>query len=143
MADTLTQAQRRYCMSQVRGEDTSPEIEVRRVLHCLGYRFRLHRRDLPGRPDIVLPKYRSVIFVHGCFWHGHRSCPRSARPTSNASFWSNKLDNNIARDKRAMVRLRFLGWRVLVIWECQVRSTALGPRLTRFLKKLVTREGDR
>ena len=112
-------------------------------MHCLGFRFRLHRRDLPGRPDIVLPKYRSVIFVHGCFWHGHENCRRSARPTSNASFWSNKLDKNIARDKRTKALLRSLGWKVLVVWECQVRATGLRSRLARFLTNAVTREGDR
>ncbi len=112
-------------------------------MHCLGFRFRLHRRDLPGRPDIVLPKYRSVIFVHGCFWHGHKNCRRAVRPTSNVSFWNDKLDKNKARDKRTKALLRSLGWKVLVVWECQVQAKVLGSRLTQFLTNSVTGEGDR
>src|SRR5262245_34234702 len=98
MADRFTAEQRSRNMSRVRGRDTQPEIIVRKLLHRLGYRFRLHRKGLPGKPDIVLPKYRTAIFVHGCFWHGHPGCRRSARPTTNVEFWNRKIDGNVERD---------------------------------------------
>ena len=96
--DVYTPQQRSRVMAAVRSTDTEPERRVRRLLHRLGYRFRLHRPDLPGRPDIVLPKWRAVLFVHGCFWHQHPNCPRAARPTSNVDFWNRKLDRNFRRD---------------------------------------------
>ena len=122
-------------MARVRGKDTQPELIVRRVLNRDGYRFRLHRKDLPGRPDIVLPKYQSVIFVHGCFWHGHKSCPRSKRPSSNSEFWDRKLDANMDRDLANLQRLEELGWSSLVIWECETKKDeeGLSARLNRFL----------
>lgn len=114
-------------MSNVKNRDTKPEHIVRRLLHKLGYRFRVQRKDLPGKPDIVLPKYRTVIFVHGCFWHGHPGCPRAARPTSNTTFWDTKLDKNIQRDSEVQAKLKESGWNVLVIWQCQTKSEeALG-----------------
>ena len=119
-------------MARVKGKDTGPEKTVRSALHRLGYRFRLHRKDLPGKPDIVLPRRRAVIFVHGCFWHGHPGCPRAARPTANADYWNAKIDANIDRDRRARNRLRRLGWRVMVVWECRIRKN-LDGRLRRFL----------
>jgi DNA mismatch endonuclease (patch repair protein) len=128
-------------MSRVQGENTSPEIAIRKLLHSLGYRFRLHRRDLPGKPDIVLPKYHSVIFIHGCFWHGHKNCQRSARPTTNVAFWYKKLDTNMLRDRQVRASLQGLGWKVLVIWECQVRSRSLADRLKRFLAPIPV-QGD-
>lgn len=134
MADRLTAEQRSRCMSQIRSKNTHPEIEVRRLLHGLGYRFRLHRSDLPGKPDIVLPKYRSVIFVNGCFWHGHPNCKRASRPASNGAFWRKKLDGNIARDRKAAKELKAMGWRVLIVWECQIRRPSLENRICRFLK---------
>ena len=134
MADTLTPEQRRRCMSRVKGKDTSPERIVRSFVHRLGYRFRLHARDLPGKPDIVLPRHRKVVFVHGCFWHGHKRCPRSGRPVTNKAFWKKKLDGNMERDERDQRRLRRLGFRVLVVWECQVKSGAFEQRMTRFLE---------
>ena len=136
MADTFTAEQRRTVMSHVKGRDTKPEVKVRRILHGLGYRFRLHRKDLPGKPDIVLPKYRAVVQVHGCFWHGHPGCRRSARPTTNVEFWNRKIDGNIARDQAAYEALGRLGWAVLVVWECETRDLdALKERLTRFLSR--------
>lgn len=111
-------------MRKVRRENTVPEMIVRRVLHRMGYRFRLHRRDLPGRPDIVLPKHKAVVFVHGCFWHGHPGCRRATRPTSNVEFWTHKLDRNTERDRKAIAALEEMGWRVLVLWECEVKITA-------------------
>ncbi len=109
-------------MAQVKSENTSPELAIRKLLHRLGYRFRLHQKDLPGKPDIVLPKYKTVIFVHGCFWHGHQNCKKSKRPASNVEFWDNKLDKNIERDKKAHKDLNNLGWKVIVFWECKLRD---------------------
>lgn len=120
MTDTVTKAQRSWIMGQVKSHDTGAEYIVRRLLHRRGYRYRLSARDLPGKPDIVLPRHRKIILVHGCFWHGHRGCARSARPTSNIDFWNAKLDNNIKRDKRVQKELAALGWKVLVMWECQL-----------------------
>jgi DNA mismatch endonuclease, patch repair protein len=120
-------------MSRVKNRDTHPEILVRSLLHRMGYRFRLHRNDLPGKPDIVLPKFRSVIFVHGCFWHGH-GCPKGKRPSSNVDFWNSKLDGNIDRDKSNQESLRHLGWNVLTVWECETRDIdTLTTKLTDFL----------
>lgn len=119
MGDRVTAEQRSRNMSRVKNKNTSPEIEVRRLLHRMGFRFRLHRRDLPGHPDIVLPKYRTVIFVHGCFWHGHE-CRRGARPVSNQEFWNQKLDKNIARDRDNVHKLEQLGWKTIIVWQCEL-----------------------
>lgn len=121
-------------MSRVRNRDTAPEVAVRSIVHRLGYRFRTHRSDLPGNPDIVLTRHRTVIFVHGCFWHGHRGCKRGARPTSNTGFWNAKLDTNIKRDRRNQRKLKHMGWKVLVVWQCQLRDKQkLAARIRRFL----------
>jgi DNA mismatch endonuclease, patch repair protein len=109
-------------MALVKGKDTSPEKKVRSIVHRMGYRFRLHRKDLPGKPDIVLPRHKKVIFVHGCFWHGHEGCPRSHRPTTNTEFWDSKLDHNMKRDRSNQKRLKEMGWNVLVVWECQLKN---------------------
>lgn len=109
-------------MSRIRSGNTKPEIAVRRILHFLGYRFRLHRKDLPGKPDIVLPKYKTVIFVHGCFWHRHENCKYSYNPRSRAKFWQDKFAANIERDKQSAADLKMLGWRQLVIWECETKD---------------------
>ena len=109
-------------MSRVRGCDTKPEILVRSLVHRMGYRFRLQGRDIPGTPDIVLPRYRKVIFVHGCFWHGHKHCRRSKRPATNKAFWNKKLDGNIERDKKVRRRLRRNEWEALVIWQCELKK---------------------
>jgi DNA mismatch endonuclease (patch repair protein) len=120
-------------MAKVRNRDTAPEILVRKILHAAGFRFRLYRRDLPGRPDIVLPRHRKVIFVHGCFWHGH-DCPRGKRPTTNMEFWNAKLDKNIARDAAVRAELEKLGWSVLTVWECETKDrVTLTKTLLRFL----------
>lgn len=121
MADVFSPEVRSRVMAQVRSQGTRPELAVRRELHALGYRFRLHRRDLPGRPDVVLPKYRLVIFVNGCFWHGHR-CRDGQLPTSNAEYWESKIGRNRARDRRATRELNRLGWRVQTIWTCRLRQ---------------------
>lgn len=120
--DTLTPAQRSERMSRVRSRDTKPEMAVRRIVHGLGYRFRLHRKDLPGKPDIVLPRHRAVIFVHGCFWHRHHDpdCALARMPKSRLEFWEPKLEANRLRDVRNKEALEALGWRVLTVWECEV-----------------------
>ena len=124
MADTVTSERRSEIMSGIRSKGTKPELAVRRLLHAMGYRFRLHRRDLPGKPDLVFPGRRKVIFVHGCFWHQHADpdCKIARRPKSNREYWLPKLDRNSARDAEHQASLRGKGWDVLVIWECEVRA---------------------
>ena len=121
MPDVLTQHQRRLNMSRVRGKDTKPELLFRRGLHSRGLRFRLHRRDLPGRPDLVFPRHRTCMFVHGCFWHGH-ACPLFRWPSTREQFWKRKINGTRLRDRQAVLRLRELQWSVLVVWECAVRG---------------------
>jgi DNA mismatch endonuclease (patch repair protein) len=122
-------------MSRVRRENTAPEIVVRKLLHSAGFRFRLHRRDLPGSPDIVLPKHKSAIFVHGCFWHAHEACPRGRAPKTRTKFWSEKRRQNRARDAAAQIELKERGWDVLVVWECDTKSDErLKQSLQRFLR---------
>ena len=117
--DKVSPEVRSRMMGRISGKDTQPELIVRRIAHALGYRFRLHRRDLPGRPDIVFPGRRTVVFVHGCFWHRHKDCKYCYTPKSNIEFWQEKFDNNVARDKRVRKKLESLGWKVAVIWECE------------------------
>ena len=118
-------------MSLIRSANTAPEIIVRKLLYSLGCRFRLHKKDLPGKPDIVLKKYKTVIFVHGCFWHQHKRCKRSNIPKSNTSYWKPKLSNNIKRDIQHKTDLRKLGWRTITIWECETKT------IEKLRKKLV------
>jgi len=134
MTDVFTKEKRSWIMSRVKGRDTKPEILVRSFVHRMGFRFRVQRRDLPGNPDIVLPRHGKVILVHGCFWHGHKRCPRSKRPTTNKGFWNKKLDRNIERDKQFRRMLRSMGWKVLVVWQCETRKPEkLLGKLERFL----------
>lgn len=132
MADTVTMEVRSRMMSGIRGKDTKPELLVRRMLHSNGFRFRLHRKDLPGHPDIVLRKFTAVIFVHGCFWHGH-DCHHFRIPSTRTEWWGAKIDMNRERDTRNIRSLREAGWRVLVIWECAMRrgDTALRQEISR------------
>jgi DNA mismatch endonuclease (patch repair protein) len=117
-------------MAAIHGKDTAPEQAVRRILHAMGLRFRLHRKDLPGRPDIVLPRHCTVVFVHGCFWHRHEVCRYTTTPKTRLAFWQAKFDANVARDHRNRVALEEMGWRVLVVWECELRDVeALRDRL--------------
>jgi DNA mismatch endonuclease (patch repair protein) len=109
-------------MSRIRGKDTKPELIVRSLLHRMGYRFRLHRNDLPGKPDIVLPKYKTVIFVHGCFWHRHKGCKYAYKPKSRVDFWQKKFKENVQRDKKKQAELKKAGWKIIIIWECQVNN---------------------
>lgn len=120
--DVMTKVQRSAAMSRIRGKDTKPELVVRRLAHALGYRFRLHRRDLPGTPDLAFPSKRKVIFVHGCFWHRHRACRFAYIPKSNAEFWSGKFAATLERDKRAIRSLRKQGWDPLILWECELSN---------------------
>jgi DNA mismatch endonuclease (patch repair protein) len=119
--DVHSPEQRRFNMSRIRGRDTAPEMLVRRALHARGYRYRLHDRKLPGRPDLVFTKYHAVIFVHGCFWHGH-DCPHFKWPATRREFWEEKIKGNIERDARAIDSLKARGWRVLVVWECALKG---------------------
>ncbi|MGP0628558.1 very short patch repair endonuclease [Nitrospina sp. 32_T5] len=135
MVDILTREKRSWNMSQIRSRDTKPEIFVRKLLHRMGYRFRLHSRKLPGKPDIILPRYNSVVFVHGCFWHRHRGCRFAYTPKSRIEFWKNKFKANVQRDKTVARELADQGWRRLVIWECEVNDIdKLSERLERFLE---------
>jgi DNA mismatch endonuclease, patch repair protein len=125
-------------MRAVKSKNTGPEILVRRALHRMGLRFRIHRRDLPGRPDIVLPKYQTAVFVNGCFWHGHRGCARAELPKSNSEFWKDKIRQNGLRDRRAYVALRKKGWQVLVLWQCQIKNIgAATAKLETALKRVI------
>lgn len=134
--DVFSREKRSQIMSRVSGKNTKPEIVVRSLLHNLGYRFRLHRKDLPGKPDITLAKHKKVIFVHGCFWHGHGDCSRSKRPSTNEEFWREKLDKNIERDKATVNTLKKLGWKVLTVWTCEVKDTnKLKIKLLSFLER--------
>jgi DNA mismatch endonuclease (patch repair protein) len=132
--DIFKKEKRSAIMSRVRSSNTNPEIRVRKILHRLGYRFRLHRRDLPGTPDIVLPAYDSVILVHGCFWHRHDGCRDSSMPTTRIRFWKKKFAENVTRDSKKTAALQSLGWKVLIVWECELRDEGvLAGKLKRFL----------
>lgn len=135
MSDNLTPEQRRKTMARVKSQNTTPEIKVRCLAHALGFRFRLHRKDLPGKPDIVFPKLKKIILVHGCFWHGHDGCEASKRPSSNEEYWNKKLDRNKKRDQDNLKRLRSTHWEPLIIWECQTKDqNELGLIISDFLK---------
>jgi DNA mismatch endonuclease, patch repair protein len=144
MARQIPSHIRSKMMARIRGFDTKPELVVRQMLHRLGYRFRLHRRDLPGCPDIVLPRHHAVIFVNGCFWHQHENCCLAKLPKSRTDYWTPKLNGNKARDQRNHTSLRHGGWRLLVIWECQLDNPSrLRGRLQRFLLQPVTNQSRR
>jgi len=140
LVDRISEAHRSWNMSRIRGSDTGPEKTVRSLLHRMGYRFRLHRKDLPGKPGIVLPKYRALIFVHGCFWHRHPGCSFAYTPKTRVAFWTNKFRENVDRDRHNVARLRAAGWRVLVVWECETTDlTALAATLRSFLARRPSR----
>lgn len=129
MTDTVTPETRSRMMSGICAKNTKPEKMVRSALFAAGYRFRIHRKDLPGSPDIVLPGKKVAIFVHGCFWHCHKGCNLAKLPSSNPEFWRNKLDGNVERDRSAIEELNLLGWRVMTVWECATRDRELAPEL--------------
>ncbi len=121
--DIVSRARRSRIMSAIRGSDTKPELAVRRAAHALGYRFRLHRRDLPGTPDLVLPSRSLAVFVHGCYWHRHKGCKYCYRPNSNVEFWQKKFKGNVERDRRVQSALKEMGWKVVVFWECETTDS--------------------
>ena len=125
--DRFSKEERSRIMSHVRSRDTKPEKRLRSLLHHMGFRFRLYRRDLPGTPDIVLPKYRTAIFVHGCFWHQHPGCKRAAIPKSNTAFWQKKLERNQVRDAMIQRELTLMGWNVITVWECELKTVTFSP----------------
>jgi len=120
--DIVNKETRSRMMSGIRGKNTKPELKVRRFLHALGYRFRLHRKDLPGKPDIVLPKLMTCIFVHGCFWHRHPGCRFSTNPSTRSAFWNEKFIKNVERDAKNQTSLEAMGWTVIIVWECELRD---------------------
>ncbi|MEJ7683743.1 MAG: DNA mismatch endonuclease Vsr [Segetibacter sp.] len=121
MADVHDKETRSYNMSRIKGKDTKPEILVRKFLHANGFRYRLHAKNLPGKPDIVLPKYKTVIFVHGCFWHGHEACKYFVVPKTRTEWWLNKINGNVENDKKAFKILKELGWKIIEVWECDLK----------------------
>ena len=134
MADRISEEQRSYNMSRVKGANTTPELRVRRLIHSMGYRYRLHDRSLPGTPDVVFSRKKKAIFIHGCFWHQHNDCPASRRPASNQDFWNAKLDRNLERDSQNQQRLAERGWEYLLVWECELRHIqVLRSRIQSFL----------
>lgn len=134
--DTLNEERRSWNMSRIRSRNTKPEVLVRSLLHRMGYRFRLHVSSLPGTPDLVLPRYKTVIFVHGCFWHRHSGCKYSYVPKSRIEFWKRKFEKNIEADRRAVEELKELGWSVFVIWECELADTeSLTKRISALLPR--------
>lgn len=135
--DRVSKAVRSRNMAAVRSRDTKPEVQIRSLLHRLGFRFRLYDKSLPGKPDIVLKKYKTVIFVNGCFWHHHENCRDSRLPKTNKDFWEKKINSNVERDRRNKYKLIESGWRVLVIWECEIRRFSENPQ---DLKELLIKE---
>jgi DNA mismatch endonuclease, patch repair protein len=133
--DRVTPERRSEIMALVKSADTRPEIAVRRILHRLGYRFRLRSDTLPGKPDVVLPKWQVIVLIHGCFWHRHPGCPNTRTPKSRIEFWTRKFNENVKRDRRVRSRLKSLGWRVHIVWECELsQPEALATRLNKFIK---------
>ena len=136
MPDIMTPQQRHLCMSHIRSKDTKPEQLVRQALWHKGFRYRLHVKDLPGKPDIVLPKYKTAIFVNGCFWHGHKGCKDFVIPKSNTSFWLEKIGKNKNRDEQNITALISAGWIVITIWECELKKSVIEATLSELLQTL-------
>jgi DNA mismatch endonuclease (patch repair protein) len=138
VTDIFSKQKRSQIMSRISGKNTKPEIIIRKLAHSLGYRFRLHKKDLPGKPDIVFPKYKKVIFVNGCFWHSHKNCKRSKLPTTNKKFWKDKIDGNKRKDRSNYIGLKKLGWAYLVIWQCEIKvgnADKLKIKIDKFLQQ--------
>lgn len=136
--DRFSSEQRHYNMSLIHGKDTKPEILVRKYLFSRGLRFRKNDKRLPGHPDIVFPKYKTVVFIHGCFWHGHKGCKYFVMPKSNVEFWQNKIQTNIERDAVITNKLETLGWTILVVWECELKTKTREQVLSNLYKKITT-----
>jgi len=135
MTDHISKGQRSANMRAVRSRNTGPELRVRKILYSLGYRFRLHRLDLPGKPDIALSKFKKAIYVHGCFWHQHKGCRKATMPQTNRSFWRKKLRGNVLRDSNQLSQIRRRGWHAFVVWECELKNESrLTARLEQFLR---------
>lgn len=144
--DRVSPECRSAMMSRVRGKDTTPELAVRRLVHSLGFRFRLHRSDLPGKPDLTFPGRSAVIFVHGCFWHRHTDCAKATVPQTRRDFWLQKLERNVLRDEQAIDALHRAGWKTLVVWECELKEMAsVSAKIESFLSRdpAASRCGDR
>jgi DNA mismatch endonuclease (patch repair protein) len=136
MADVHTPEQRSYNMSRIKSGNTKPEMLVRKYLHALGYRYKLHDKTLPGKPDLVLPKYRTVIFIHGCFWHGHENCKYYVVPKTKTDWWLAKINGNIANDTKAVTALKKDGWKVITIWGCDLKPKVMEKTLEGLAKKI-------
>jgi DNA mismatch endonuclease (patch repair protein) len=136
MADVFSKEKRSWIMSRVKGKDSLPEMIVRRYLHSLGFRYRLHVKQLPSKPDIVLPKYKTIILIHGCFWHGHKNCKKASLPKSRTEWWQKKIETNFKNDKKNENALRKLGWNVIVVWQCELKSTKFNNTMNRLIKRL-------
>jgi DNA mismatch endonuclease (patch repair protein) len=136
MADVHNKQTRSYNMSRIRSKDTGPEMLVRKFLHKRGFRYRLHVKDMPGKPDIVLPKYKTVILVHGCFWHGHEGCKYYVVPKTRTEWWLNKINGNIANDTNAEIALKAAGWKIIKIWECELKPAVRTVTLNELINKI-------
>lgn len=136
MMDFLSPAQRHACMSHIRSKNTKPEVKLRKSMFELGYRYRINKKGLPGSPDIVLAKYHTCIFVNGCFWHGHKDCQYATKPKTNAEFWQAKIENNRERDLRDYTFLESLGWRIIVVWECELKKDRIDDTIAYVRKQL-------
>ena len=134
MADVHSKETRSYNMSRIKGSNTKPEIVVRKFLFSNGLRYRLHHKKLPGRPDLVLHKYKSVVFIHGCFWHGHKGCSKFVVPKTNTEFWIDKINTNISNDNKNIAALRTTGWKVFIVWECSLKLKTTLEKLLRQIK---------
>ncbi|PKQ66281.1 very short patch repair endonuclease [Labilibaculum manganireducens] len=137
MTDTHSKETRSYNMSRIKGKDTKPELVVRKFLFANGFRYRLHAKNLPGKPDIVLPKYKTAIFVNGCFWHGHQNCSYFVLPKTRTEWWLQKITNTQNRDQKAKTELQSLGWRTITIWECELKPKRVEERLNTLINSLL------
>jgi DNA mismatch endonuclease, patch repair protein len=136
MADVHDKATRSFNMSQIKGKNTKPEMLVRRFLHAKGFRYKLHDKSLPGKPDLVLPKYKTVIFIHGCYWHKHESCRYFVVPKTRTEWWMNKINGNVANDLRAIAALEKEGWKVITVWECELKGEKTGKTLAKLFGEI-------
>ncbi len=137
MSDIFSKTKRSDIMSKISGKETKPEVLVRKYLFAQGFRYRKNVKDLPGKPDIVLPKYKTVVFVNGCFWHGHKNCKRSTLPTSNTQFWKEKISKNILRDSENVQKLMNMGYKVLTVWQCELTAKTREKRLNKLIKHII------
>jgi DNA mismatch endonuclease, patch repair protein len=137
MADVHNKQTRSYNMSRIRSKNTKPELLVRRMLHAQGFRYKLHDKKLPGKPDIVLPKYKTIIFIHGCFWHGHANCKYFKVPKTRTEWWLNKINSNKANDEKAIKLLKKEGWKIITVWECALKPAKLEKTITKLLSTII------